>query len=61
MTKQFEDLEAKLVHEFLFLESQNDKANREIKEHKSIIESTKVTKNILLESCAKIQKIRNED
>jgi len=61
VNQKFADLEAKLIHDFLYLESQNDKANREIKEHKSIIESANVARGVLLKSYANIQQIRRED
>lgn len=61
VNQKFADLEAKLIHDFLYLESQNDKASREIKEHKSIMESANIARGVLLKSYANIQQIRRED
>ena len=54
------NFEYRIINNFLILEAQNDKTYKESQEHKSVIESANVTKEILMKSASNIQQIRNE-
>lgn len=58
---KFDDLESQMVHRFMYLEVHNDKANREIREHQSIIQSANMTKEMIRKSFTNIQQIREEE
>ena len=48
ISKKFDDLESKMVNNFLNMETINDRIAKRIKEDKSIIDSSKVAKNMFL-------------
>lgn len=47
---KYQELKDKIVSNYMLMESQHDKCNREVREHKAIIESANVTKGVLLKS-----------
>ncbi|CAI2364880.1 unnamed protein product [Moneuplotes crassus] len=59
--KKYDDLQDAVTNNFLYLESQNDKATREVKEHNSIIDTASMALDSLLKSCKTLNQIRRED